>query len=232
MKTSKGAASTVSTVYMLLVVAFTSFLIISNLVEIKTIDIGPLTITAGVLLFPFTYIINDCTVEVYGFEKARLMIWTGFAVNLVVSLILQLAIVLPGSPDWTRQAEMEAIFGAVPRIFFASFLAFVTGSMVNARVMSKMKTRDGNRRFKLRAMLSTLLGEGVDSLIFFPIAFIGILPVSTVVTLILTQTVLKTVYEMMILPVTVRVVKRLKKIEGEDVTDRPESTSYSWLPRL
>ncbi len=215
MKTSNGSAPTVSTVYMLLVVSFTAFLIISNLVEIKTIDIGPLTITAGVLLFPFTYIINDCTVEVYGLQRARLMIWTGFAVNLAVSLILQLVIILPGSREWTRQAEMEAIFGAVPRVFCASFVAFLAGSIVNALVMARMKSRDRDRRFKLRAIVSTLFGEGVDSLIFFPLAFLGNLSLSTIVTLILTQTALKTVYEIMILPVTVRAVKKLRKLEGE-----------------
>lgn len=228
----RGKVASVSIVYMLLVVAFTCFLIVSNLVEIKTIDLGPLTITAGVILFPFTYIINDCTVEVYGFERARLMIWTGFTVNLIVSLIMQLAIALPGSEDWAHQDAMEAIFGAVPRIFIASLVAFIAGSMVNASVMARMKARDLNRRFKLRAILSTILGEGADSVIFFPIAFLGVLPVDVIIKLIVTQTLLKTAYEILILPVTVRVVSALKKIEGGDVYDSRMTTSYSWIPRI
>lgn len=227
-----GSVPSVSAVYMLMVVTFTCFLLISNLIEIKTIDLGPLTITAGVILFPFTYIINDCAVEVYGFSRARLMIWTGFTVNLIVSLLLQLAIILPGSPEWTDQQAMETIFGAVPRIFFASFTAFIAGSMVNARVMSVMKSRSRGRRFSLRAIVSTIFGEGIDSIIFFPIAFGGILSVETILSLILTQTLLKTCYEIIVLPVTIRVVRLLKKVEGGDITDDPATTSYGWLPRF
>ena len=217
----------ISVTFMLLAVTFCVCLIVSNLMEIKTVDLGPLTITAGVIVFPISYILNDCIVEVYGFGKARLVIWLGFGMNMLVSLLLQLGVWLPGAESWTQQEAMTTIFGAVPRIFAASFIAFLCGSMVNAYVMSKMKIASGGRRFSLRAIVSSLWGEGVDSVIFFPLAFGGILAWSEIWMLIATQTLLKTVYEILILPVTMKVVKMLRDHEGGDVTDSPDM-SYKW----
>lgn len=204
----------VSALYLVLVLTFCICLIVANLVEIKTIDLGPLTITAGVIIFPLSYIINDCVVEVYGFQRAKLMIWLGFASSLFVTLALQLSIALPGSSEWTSQAAMQEIYGGVPRIVAASFLAFLCGSMVNAYTMERMK-RSGNdaRRFSFRAILSTVYGESIDSLIFFPIAFGGVLSWRMIVSLMVTQAVIKTLYEVMILPVTILAVGRLRKVE-------------------
>lgn len=207
-----------SLTFLLLAVTFCVCLITANLMEIKIIDLSVMTITAGVIVFPVSYIINDCIVEIYGFAKARMVIWLGFAMNLMVSLLLQLGLALPPSAEWGGQEAMEMVFGAVPRIFAASFIAFVCGSMTNAWVMSRMKIAAGsgrltNRSFSSRAIVSTLFGEGVDSAIFFPIAFLGTLPLSTIATLIATQTLLKTLYEIIILPVTLLVVKRLRRIE-------------------
>lgn len=217
----------VSVTFMLLAVTFCVCLIVSNLMEIKTVDLGPLTITAGVIVFPVSYILNDCIVEVYGFSKARLVIWLGFGMNLLVSLLLQVGVWLPGADSWTGQEEMAMIFGAVPRIFVASFAAFLCGSMVNAYVMSRMKISSGGRRFSLRAIVSSLWGEGVDSVIFFPLAFGGVLAWGDIWMLIATQTLLKTVYEILILPVTLRAVRLLRDHEGGDVTDTAE-TDYRW----
>ncbi len=204
----------VSVTFLLLTLLFCVCLIVSNLMEIKTIDLGPLTITAGVIVFPLSYIINDCIVEVYGFKKARLVIWLGFAMNLLVTLLLQVGLWLPGNADWQGQDAMQLIFGAAPRILCASFLAFVCGSMINAWVMHRMKARDGRGRFSFRAIMSTLWGEGTDSLIFFPLAFGGVLSWSSIAMLIITQTLLKTVYEILILPVTIAAVKRLRTAEA------------------
>lgn len=148
--------------------------------------------------------------------------------NLLVSLLLQLGILLPGAESWTGQEAMAMIFGAVPRIFAASFIAFLCGSMVNAYVMSRMKLAAGGdgRGFSLRAIVSSLWGEGVDSLIFFPIAFGGVLAWSEIGMLIATQTVLKTLYEVLILPVTMRAVKALRHYEGNLDTEAPKS--YKW----
>ncbi len=205
--------------FLVLAVMFCVCLIIANIVEIKTVDMGFATVTAGMVVFPLSYIINDCIVEVYGFRRARLVIWLGFAANLLVTLMLRLAIILPGSPEWQLQEAMEAIYGGVPRILAASFLAFVCGSMVNAFVMSRMKVMSGGRRFSVRAIVSTLFGEGVDSVIFFPLAFGGMLPWDVVLELIVAQTVLKTVYEIIVLPVTIWMVRRVKRAENIDTFD-------------
>ncbi len=212
--------------FLVLTVLFCVCLIVSNLIEIKTVDIGFATITAGMVVFPLSYIINDCIVEVYGFRKARTVIWLGFAMNLLVTLFLQFAILLPGADSWQSQDAMEAVYGTVPRILGASFVAFLCGSMVNALVMSKMKVASGGRHFSLRAIVSTLWGEGTDSIIFFPLAFGGILPWREIVLLIVAQALLKTAYEIVILPVTLKVVKKLKSIESTDTYDR--GISYSW----
>jgi hypothetical protein len=226
-----GAALTVP--FMLLSVLFVVCLIVSNLIEIKTVDLGWFTITAGVIVFPVSYIINDCVVEVYGFRKARLMIWVGFAMSLLVAIFLNIAIALPGGVDWHGQESMELVYGSVPRIMVASFAAFVCGSMVNAYVMSKMKadtshnnSMNSKKNFSVRAIASTLWGESVDSIVFFPIAFGGVLPTSTIVSLILTQALLKTAYEMMVLPVTIHVVSRLKQLEKLDTVDA--HIDYRW----
>ncbi len=212
--------------FVVLAMMFAVFLILANLMEVKVVKIGILTATAGLSVFPISYIINDCIVEVYGFAKARFVIWMGFLLNMIFVVFLQVCVAMPGDPSWTAQAAVEQVFGNTPRILLGSFVAFIVGSMVNAQVMSRMKVRDGGKRFSLRAIMSTVFGESADSLIFFPIAFAGMLPLSTIVTLVWTQVMLKTLYEIVALPVTIRVVKLLKRVEGADVTD--VNVDYKW----
>ena len=212
-----GPRARFSPTFLVMAVLFCVCLIVSNLMEIKTVAIGAFTITAGVVTFPISYVISDCIVEIYGFRSARFVIWTGFAMNLLVCLLLQLGLWLPGDAQWTGQEAMQLIFGAVPRILVASFGAFLCGSMANAYVMARMKSgREGSRGFSLRAIVSTLWGEGIDSVIFFPIAFAGTLPWPVIGSLILTQTLLKTAYEIAILPLTLYIVRRLRAYEGHD----------------
>ena len=212
--------------FVVLAMMFSVFLILANLMEVKVVKIGILTATAGLSVFPISYIINDCIVEVYGFAKARFVIWMGFLLNMIFVVFLQVCIALPSAPSWTAQAAVEQVFGNTPRILLGSFVAFIVGSMVNAQVMSRMKVRDGGKRFSLRAIMSTVFGESADSLIFFPIAFAGMLPLATIVTLVWTQVMLKTLYEIVALPITIRVVKLLKRVEGADVTD--VNVDYKW----
>ena len=212
--------------FVVMAMMFAVFLILANLMEVKVVKIGILTATAGLSVFPISYIINDCIVEVYGFAKARFVIWMGFLLNMIFVVFLQVCVALPGDPSWTAQAAVEQVFGNTPRILLGSFVAFIVGSMVNAQVMSRMKVRDGGKRFSLRAILSTVFGETADSLIFFPIAFAGMLPLATIVTLVWTQVMLKTLYEIVVLPVTIRVVKMLKRVEGTEVTD--VNVDYRW----
>lgn len=217
----------VSVPFMLLGILFCVCLIASNLLETKVVRIGPLTATAGLIVFPISYILNDCIAEVWGFKKARLIIWSGFAMNFLVVLFAQLAVMLPAAPFWEGEEGFNFVFGMAPRIAFASFTAFLAGSFLNAYVMSRMKILSRGRHFSVRAIVSTLAGESADSLIFFPIAFGGIIPFRELLLMILTQAVLKSLYEVAVLPVTVRVVRYIKRIDGSDVYD--ENISYNIL---
>lgn len=212
---------------MLLGIVFCTCLIISNLLAAKIFMLGSLALPAAVIIFPVSYIINDCIVEVWGFRKARLIIWTGFAMNFLVAALGQIAVFLPSAPFWDGEAHFNYLFGLAPRIAAASFLAFLAGSFLNAYVMSRMKVASGGRHFSVRAILSTLVGEGVDSLIFFPCAFAGVLPLSAMIPMMFAQTALKTLYEIIVLPVTIRVVNYVKRVEETDVFD--ENISYNIL---
>lgn len=219
--------TTVSVPFMLLGIVFCVCLIAANLLETKIIQIGSLTITAGFLIFPVSYIINDCIVEVWGFRKARLIIWMGFAMNFLMLALFQVAVALPAAPFWEGEAAFRFVFGLAPRIAAASLLAFLVGSFLNAYIMSRMKIASGGRNFSARAVLSTVFGESADSLIFFPIAFGGLMPAEELVKLMVIQVVAKTLYEIVVLPVTIRVVAALKQLEQTDAYD--EHISYSIL---
>ncbi len=217
----------VSIPFMLLGILFNVCLIAANLLETKVVQIAGITATAGLIVFPVSYIINDCIAEVWGFKKARLIIWSGFASNFLVIAFAQLATVLPAAPYWEGEEAFNFVFGLAPRIAIASLLAFLIGSFLNAYVMSKMKLASQGRHFSLRAVFSTLVGESADSLIFFPIAFGGLIPLSELFAMILTQAILKSAYEVVILPLTIRVVRYIKHIEGSDVYDK--GISYNIL---
>lgn len=210
---------------MLLGILFNVCLIASNLLETKVIQICNLTLTAGLLVFPVSYIINDCIAEVWGFRKARLIIWSGFAMNFFVAMLGMLAVALPAASFWEGEAHFNFVFGMAPRVVVASLLAFLTGSFLNAYVMSRMKLNDGNRRFSLRAILSTVAGETADSLIFFPVAFGGIIPWHELSLMMCMQILFKSLYEVICLPVTIRVVRYIKRVDNSDIYDT--DVSYS-----
>ena len=209
---------------MLLGILFNVCLIAANLLETKVIQLGSLTVTAGLLVFPISYIINDCIAEVWGFRKARLIIWSGFAMNFFVVGLGLAAVALPAAPFWESEEHFNFVFGMAPRIVVASLLAFLTGSFLNAYVMSRMKLASRGRRFSLRAIVSTVAGETADSLIFFPIAFGGIIAWRELLVMMALQIVLKSLYEVIVLPLTIRVVKAVKRLDGSDVYD--EGISY------
>jgi uncharacterized integral membrane protein (TIGR00697 family) len=209
----------VSIPFMLMGILFTVCLVVSNLLETKVIQLGFVTATAGLMVFPISYIINDCIVEVWGYRKACLIIWIGFAVNFFVVGLSQLAILMPAAPYWEGEAAFNFIFGLTPRIVAGSLCAFLAGSFLNASIMSRMKVLSRGKHFSLRAIVSTLAGESADSLIFFPIAFGGIIAPQNLWLLILTQIALKSLYEVLILPFTVRIVRRMKQIDHSDAYD-------------
>ena len=209
----------VSVLFMLFSILFCVCLIAANILETKQISVLGISLTGGLIVFPISYIINDCVCEVWGYQKARLLIWTGFAMNFFFVAMGALCDWIPGAPYWTNEAGFHAIFGLAPRVAAASFVAFIVGSFANAYVMSKMKIRDKGRNFSLRAILSTIVGESFDSVIFFPLALGGVVPTEELPKLMLWQVLLKTVYEVIALPITIRIVKALKEHEGEDIYD-------------
>lgn len=209
----------VSVAFMAAGLLFTVCLIVANIIEQKLIRIGPIEATAGLLIFPVSYIVNDLIAEVWGYRKARLIIWYGFAMNFLAVVIFRLSIWVPGSENFTHSDAFNLVLGNTLRITLASFAAFLVGSFLNAYVMSKMKILQRGRGFSIRAVVSTLIGEGADSIVFFTLAFYAIIPTKDMLVLVATQTAMKTAYEIIILPLTNMIVKRVKKIEGVDVYD-------------
>ncbi len=216
----------VSVSFMLMGILFNVCLIAANLLETKVIQVGDLTVTAGLLVFPVSYIINDCISEVWGFRKARLIIWSGFAMNFFVVALGMVAVALPSASFWEGEEHFNFVFGMAPRIVVASLLAFLVGSFLNAYVMSRMKIVSQGKRFAWRAIASTVVGETADSLIFFPIAFGGVIVWPELLVMMGVQVILKSLYEVIILPVTMQVVRAVKRIDGNDVYD--EDVSYKF----
>ncbi|MCQ2444603.1 MAG: queuosine precursor transporter [Mailhella sp.] len=214
-----------SPAFMVLGLLFCVCLILSNLLAAKLLQVGPFVLPAAVLVFPISYIINDCIAEVWGWRRARLIIWTGFAMNFFVVAVLQLAVLLPGASFWTGAEHFNAVFGLAPRVAAASFLAFLVGSFLNAGIMSAMKVASQGRHFSLRAVVSTIVGESADSAVFLPCAFLGLMPVSEMAYMMLAQVSAKTLYEIAVLPLTARIVDAVKRHEGTDVYDT--DVSYS-----
>ncbi len=213
----------VSVLFMLAGILFAATLLISNIIAAKIMMLGPLAVPAGVLVFPLAYILNDVITEVWGYNKARLIIWTGFAVNLLMVFFFSLTLAVPAAPFWEGQDAFRAVLGSTPRIVAASLLAYLLGSFLNAWIMSTFKIKTGGKKFSLRAVLSTILGEGADSAIFITIAFAGIFPAATLLIMIATQALVKIAFEIVVLPLTILVVKEIKKAEGDEVFDHKVS---------
>lgn len=213
-----------SITYVWLAVTFCVCLVTSNLFVPRLWQIGklPLQLSGAVVIFPISYIINDLLTEVYGYRRAMNVIWMGFVLSAFVAVAAQLVSWLP-APIYPENQEVAAsfnrLFGLVPRTTVASLLAFVLGSQMNAWVMSKMKVATKGRGFGWRAILSTVAGELCDSVIFYPLAFAGVMPAGAILSIILTQVTVKTIYEVLVLPLTTVIARRLKKAEGIDTYD-------------
>ena len=178
------------------------------------------TFGSGVLFFPISYIFGDILTEVYGYARARRVVWTGFAALIFMSLMSYVVVSLPPAPGWKDQAAYQTIFGLTPRIAFASLIAFWAGELANSYILAKMKVWMEGRHLWMRTIGSTIVGEGVDSLIFYPLAFLGVWETSLVMKLMVTNYAIKTAWEAVITPVTYRVVNFLKRAEHEDYYDR------------
>ncbi|WP_375271731.1 queuosine precursor transporter [Sphingomonas sp.] len=214
--------------YDLVMAAFVAILLLSNVlgagkVAVVTLPVvGAWPFGAGILFFPVSYVIGDVLTEVYGYARARRVIWVGFAATVFMAFMAWVVVALPPAPDWTNQAAYETVFGQVPRIVVASMCAFWAGEFVNAYVLARMKVWSGGRHLWMRTIGSTLVGQGVDSLIFYPLAFLGAAGWTgeLVVTVLFTQWALKVGWEVLLTPVTYALVGALKRAEGVDVFDR------------
>jgi queuosine precursor transporter len=200
--------------------AFVAILLLSNVIgAAKPAQVWGFTFGAGILFFPLSYIIGDVLTEVYGYGRARRCVWAGFVAVLFMAFMSWVVVSLPPAPDWTGQAAYESVFGQVPRIVLASVAAFWAGEFVNAFVLAKMKVWTQGKHLWSRTIGSTIFGQGVDSLIFYPLAFLGVWETSTVISVMVTNWALKVLWEILLTPVTYAVVGFLKRREGVDVYD-------------
>lgn len=213
---------TYSKLFIILCVVNITCLLVSNIITVKTINIFGLIFTAADIFFPITYILNDVFTEVYGFNKAKLVIWLSFFCNLLMVIVFKITLLLPGSETFEMQTALESVLGNTPRILVASFIAFLVGNFANSIIMSKMKVKTKGKYLALRTIGSTLIGEGLDTIIFVPFVFIGVLDLQTILFLIIDIYVLKVLLEVVLTPVTYKVIEIIKKKEKIDVFDTGE----------
>jgi len=205
--------------FVIIVAIFISCLITANITAVKLLDLFGFVLPAAILIFPLSYIIGDVLTEVYGYRQARRVIWLGFFCNFIVVIAIWMGQLLPAASVWDGQAAYERILGYTPRLLGASFLAYLVGEFTNSYVLAKMKIATKGRWLWLRTIGSTLVGQGLDSLVFMTLAFVGTIPLSVLVSAIVTQWLAKSIYEAAVTPLTYVVVKSLKRREGLDVYD-------------
>jgi hypothetical protein len=198
---------------------FSATLLISNTLDNKVFMLGSLALPAGIIVFPLAYLFGDVLTEVYGYAASRKVIWTGFASLVLMVLTYEIARILPAAPFWPHQAAFVAILGRVPRIVAASITAYFAGEFCNSYVLAKAKVRMQGKAMSLRFVLSTIAGQFVDTVVFVLIAFTGVFPPAELVSVTLSAWAVKVGWEVLALPVTVQVVKALKKAEHEDYYD-------------
>lgn len=199
---------------------FVAVLIISNIASSKITQIGPLSLDGGTFLFPLTYIFGDILTEVYGFKRARKIIWLGVFANIVMALTFALVGLLPSAPDWPNQEAYLAILGWTPRIVLASITAYFVGEYSNSVILSKLKIITKGKWLWTRTISSTIVGEFFDSLIFVTIAFTGVMPNGLLFSLIVSNYLFKTGVEVVFTPITYAIVNFLKRAEKEDYYDK------------
>lgn len=200
--------------------AFVTILLLSNLIgAAKLSSLGGVTFGAGILFFPLGYVLGDVLTEVYGYARARRCVWVGFGAMLFMALMSWVVVALPPAPGWPDQKAYEAVFGSTWRIVFASLAAFWAGELANSFVLSKMKLITEGRHLWMRTIGSTIVGQGVDSLLFYPLAFLGAWTHQQVATVMVTNWMMKVAWEAILTPATYAVVGFVKRREGLDIYD-------------
>ena len=199
---------------------FVTILLCSNVIgAAKVCTVWGFTFGAGVLFFPISYIFNDVLTEVYGYARARKVVWAGFGAIIFASFMSWVVVILPPAIGWNEQRAYETVFGQTPRIVFASLTAFFAGEFANSYVLAKMKILTSGKHLWSRTIGSTIVGEGVDSLVFYPLAFLGVWEQKLVVTVMISNYIIKVLWEAVVTPVTYQVVGFLKRAEQEDYYD-------------
>jgi queuosine precursor transporter len=206
--------------------AFVAILLLSNLIGAsKLATVGGFTFGAGILFFPVSYVLGDVLTEVYGYARARRCVWAGFAAMIFMAFMSYVVVAMPPAAGWPNQEAYETVFGSTWRIVLASITAFWAGEFVNSFVLAKMKIMTRGKQLWARTIGSTFFGQAVDSLIFYPLAFLGIWETSQVITVMITNWLLKVLWEALLTPVTYAVVGWLKRHEGVDLFD--EGTDFT-----
>ena len=205
--------------YSIITGAFTACLIISNILDTKIFTILNLALPAGIILFPITYLFGDILTEVYGYVNSRKVIWIGFFSLILLTFTIKIAQLLPSATFWANQQSFELILGQVPRIVLASILAYFIGEFSNSYTLAKLKIRFKGKAMPFRFVVSTIVGEGVDTIVFVSIAFIGIIEAKELIFITLSAWAFKVIWEVVTLPITIPIVNWLKKNENEDYFD-------------
>jgi len=213
------SSSPTSFLFVILVAVFITCLITANIIAVKLIVIFNLILPAAIIIFPINYIIGDVLTEVYGFRRARQIIWLGFLCNLLVVIAIWVGKILPPVSFWEKQQAYEQILGFTPRLLLASFVAYLIGEFANSVVLAKMKIATKGRWLWTRTIGSTLVGQGLDSFVFISLGFINVIPLWALATAIVTQWLFKSIYEVLATPLTYLVVNFIKRKEGVDVYD-------------
>ncbi len=203
---------TKSELYAILAGVFTASLIISNIIAGKTFEFFSFTLPCGVIIFPVIYIVNDVLAECYGYQKARRIILLGFFMNLIAVICYNITILLPAPSFFEGSEAFSIVLGSTSRLLIASFAAYIVGSLLNAKVMVYLKSKSEEKLF-FRCIFSTLIGEGCDALIFITIGFWGLMPVSALVMMIVVQALFKTIYEIIVYPLTKIVISKVKSLD-------------------
>jgi uncharacterized integral membrane protein (TIGR00697 family) len=215
-----GATVRYSPYFVFIAALFVTCLITANIIAVKLIDVFGLILPAAVIIFPISYIFGDVLTEVYGYAASRRVIWLGFLCNLFTVIAIWLGGLLPAASFWQGQSAYDMILGFTPRLLLASFLAYLVGEFANSLVLAKMKIATNGRWLWTRTIGSTIIGQGLDSLVFISIAFAGVIPLDGLANAIVTQWLFKVAYETLATPLTYAVVTWLKRVEGVDTFDR------------
>lgn len=206
--------------FLLVAALFVTCLIVSNIIAVKLIEVAGLILPAAIIIFPISYILGDVLTEVYGYARARQVIWLGFLCNLVAIIAVTIGGQLPAAGFWSGQAAWDAILGYAPRILAASFIAYLIGELANAYVLARLKVAMEGRHLWVRTIGSTLVGQLLDSAVFITIAFAGVLPGEALIGAVITQWLVKSAYEALATPLTYAVVGFLKRVDDVDVYER------------